>query len=61
MKSWPVTIAMMLAFGSIGGVIVGTFDLSSLAAAGICFVAVALVVVLSKRPEFHGLPPPPAE
>jgi hypothetical protein len=58
MKSWPVTIGMMVAFGAIGGVIVAIFDLGSLAAAGICFVGIALVVVLSKRPEFHGLPPP---
>ena len=61
MKSWPTTFAMMVAFGAIGGVIVGIFDLSSLAAAGICFVGLVLVVVLSKRPEFHGLPPPPAD
>lgn len=59
MKSWPVTIAMLVAFGSIAGVIVAAFELPSLAAAGLGFLAIALVVVLSKRPEFEGMPPPP--
>ena len=60
MKSWPATFALIVLFGSIGGAIIGLFELGSFAALLIGLVAMALVVVVSKRPEYRGLRPPPA-
>ena len=59
LKSLPVTFAMTLGFTFIVALIVDSFDLGSLPALVLLLLAFALVKVISKRPEFDGLPAPP--
>jgi hypothetical protein len=59
MMSWPMTFAITLGFSCIVALLVALFDLGSVAAFVLLLVVIALVKVISKRPEFDGLPAPP--
>jgi hypothetical protein len=59
MMSWPATIALTLVFSFVVALLVASFELSSVFAFILCVVGVFLVKVVSKRPEFDGLPAPP--
>ena len=53
-----MTFALTFLFFGIAGVTIALFDLGPVPAAVLCGLAIALVKVVSKRPEFDGLPPP---
>lgn len=59
MMSWPATLALTIALSTVAAAIVIVLQLGSLPAALLCLTGIALVKVISKRPEFDGLPAPP--